>query len=174
MLRGRRAKVKRRGVNLAGVSVTNQRNLPIFFGIHGGAPGKGIGEGAHRQLKQFVTMMSALPSTALLARISFDQAVEAAVRILDACGLTATHGIAAIYGDGDFRAEGAAFAVTIHPKAAAGETERRPVGPDRGSLKLLIQNDGQTSLRALPKRRPRREASHKRAAQVPAAAARQF
>lgn len=146
----------------------NQRNLTIFFGIRGGAPARRIGEGAHRQLKQFVAMMSALPSPALLARISFDQAVDVAVRILEACGLSATHGIAAIYGAGDFRAEGAAFAVTIHPRAAGEEAERRAIAADRGSLKLLIQNDGQTSLRALPKRRTRRETSNnnKRAAEA--------
>jgi hypothetical protein len=82
--------------------------------------------------------------------LSVSAAMDIAQHEIIRRGLAATHHVAALYADADRQAEGAAFAVIVCPRASARSTANRAAAAPR--LKLLIHDDGHTTLQPIPAR----------------------
>lgn len=87
--------------------------------------------------------LASTPVTTCARPLSFNSAIEIAKHELAARGLGDDYQVAGIYSGEDRHAEGAAFAVVIKMNPS-GLTQSGASQPRR--LKLLIQNDGGTSL----------------------------
>lgn len=93
-------------------------------------------------------------TTCKTLHLSLSVAVDIASRELLRLCLAATYRMAAMYAGGDRRADGAAFAIVVIPNRSVGPTESEKSFP---GLKLLIHDDGHTTLKRyrpkVPKRR---------------------
>ncbi|MDB6174580.1 MAG: hypothetical protein JWL59_3891 [Chthoniobacteraceae bacterium] len=85
--------------------------------------------------------------------LSFNDAIEIARHEIERRGLASTHHAAALYAGEDKHTEGAAFAVIIRPRMDAPAKLKRTAA---SKLKLLIQEDGRTSLQRIKSRISRR------------------
>ncbi|MES2568956.1 MAG: hypothetical protein V4710_02750 [Verrucomicrobiota bacterium] len=79
--------------------------------------------------------------------ITFNDAVEIVRHEMERHGLAATHEASALYAGVDKQSEGAAFAAILRPRETAARGSTRTGGQPR--LKLLIQEDGRTTLQPI-------------------------
>ena len=82
--------------------------------------------------------------------ISFNQAIEIAQEEMTRRGLADIYHIFAFYAGADRQSKGAAFTAIVRPHSSAGSVAKRASVPPR--LKLLIHEDGHTTLQPIPPR----------------------